>query len=180
MSLSTHLSTLARYHVWATARLLQAVHGVPEEPYRQDVGLYFRSIHGTLNHLLVGERHLWWRRFAEGVSPFVALDAEVESDRALLRAALERAAGDWEPFIAGCEPDRLRGVLSYVTTRGVPASLPFGLTLAHVFNHATHHRGQISAALTRLGEPAPELDLVYFLQAEAQARAAAGGPPTLA
>ena len=47
---------------------------------------------------------------------------------------------------------------------GTAASLPFAATLAHVFNHGTHHRGQISAALTVLGQPAPELDLVYFLQ----------------
>ena len=37
-------------------------------------------------------------------------------------------------------------------------------TLAHVFNHGTHHRGQITAALTALGQPCPELDFVYFLQ----------------
>ena len=42
-------------------------------------------------------------------------------------------------------------------------------TLAHVFNHGTHHRGQITAALTALGQPCPELDLVYFLQTEAAA-----------
>ena len=38
------------------------------------------------------------------------------------------------------------------------------IVLAHVFNHGTHHRGQITAALTALGQPCPELDLVYFLQ----------------
>ena len=48
--------------------------------------------------------------------------------------------------------------------RGQAMNLPFATTLAHVFNHGTHHRGQISAALTFLGQPAPELDLVYFLQ----------------
>ncbi len=41
------------------------------------------------------------------------------------------------------------------------------LALAHVFNHGTHHRGQITAALTALGQPSPELDLVYFLQQQA-------------
>ena len=50
--------------------------------------------------------------------------------------------------------------------RGTPASLPFAATLAHVFNHGTHHRGQITAALTALGQPCPELDLVYMLQQE--------------
>ena len=48
--------------------------------------------------------------------------------------------------------------------RGTAASLPFAATLTHVFNHGTHHRGQVTAALTALGQPCPELDLVYYLQ----------------
>ena len=50
--------------------------------------------------------------------------------------------------------------------RGQLATLPFAATLTHVFNHGTHHRGQITAAFTRLGQPFPELDLVYMLQQE--------------
>jgi uncharacterized damage-inducible protein DinB len=57
--------------------------------------------------------------------------------------------------------------------RGQAMTLPFAPTLVHVFNHATHHRGQITAALTMLGQPGPELDLVYFLQAQ-QAPASTG------
>ena len=53
--------------------------------------------------------------------------------------------------------------------RGQAVSLPFSATLAHVFNHGTHHRGQISAALTAMGWRSPEPDLVYMLQQE-QAR----------
>ena len=45
-------------------------------------------------------------------------------------------------------------------------SLPFAATLWHVFNHSTQHRGQITAALTAMGQPAPEFDMVYMLQAE--------------
>ena len=44
--------------------------------------------------------------------------------------------------------------------------LPFAATLAHVFNHGTHHRGQITAALTAMGHACPELDMVWMLQAE--------------
>ena len=159
-----HFTTLARYNAWATARLLDAVAVVPEADYRRDVGLFFRSIHGTLNHLLVGEHQLWFVRFSEGTSPRVALDAEIETDRARLATSLREGAARWAPLIAGFAAPRWDGTLNYTTMRGTAASLPFAATLAHVFNHGTHHRGQITAALTALGQPCPELDLVYYLQ----------------
>ena len=159
-----HFTTLARYNVWATACLLDAVARVAEADYRRDVGLFFRSIHGTLNHLLVGEHSLWFVRFSEGTSPRVALDAELEPDRATLDARLRAGAARWEPLVAAVAPARWDGTLDYTTMRGTAASLPFAATLAHVFNHGTHHRGQVTAALTALGQPCPELDLVYYLQ----------------
>jgi len=161
---AAHFDLLARYNVWATDRLLVAVQALPDGDYRRDTGLFFRSIHGTLNHLLVGEHLLWFVRFAEGASPRVALDAEVEPDRARLDARLREGAARWAPLIAAFAEDRWDGTLDYTTMRGTLASLPFAATLAHVFNHGTHHRGQITAALTALGQPCPELDLVYFLQ----------------
>ena len=166
MDAVTHFSLLARYNVWATARVLDAVRALPEEAYRRDMGLFFKSIHGTLNHLLVGEHLLWFRRFAEGVSPKVGLDEEVEPDRARLAERLLQGAARWQPLIEGWPVERFDGVLSYTTMRGQLATLPFAATLTHVFNHGTHHRGQITAALTALGQPCPELDLVYMLQQE--------------
>lgn len=160
-----HFSLLARYNAWATERLLNPhVSALSEADYRRDAGLFFKSVHGTLNHLRVAEQLLWFERFAHGVSPKRALNEEVETDRAKLAADLLAGARAWEPLIASWEPSRYDGTLDYVTTKGVPMSLPFTATLAHVFNHGTHHRGQITAALTALGQPCPELDLVYFLQ----------------
>jgi len=162
-----HFQRFARYNVWATERLLaQHVEPLGEDEYRRDVGLFFKSIHGTLNHLLVAEHELWFVRFAEGISPKRALNEEVETDRALLAQRLRAAARRWEPLIASWDEARYEGALDYVTTKGVPQSLPFAATLAHVFNHGTHHRGQISAAITAMGRPCPELDLVWILQEE--------------
>lgn len=169
MNAHRHFALLARYNAWATQRVLDGVAAVGEADYRRDVGLFFRSLHGTLNHLLVGEHLLWFRRFAEGVSPKVVLDQEVEPDRQRLAARLHEGAARWQPLIEGWPAARFDAALDYTTTRGVAVSLPFAATLAHVFNHGTHHRGQISAALTMLGQPCPVLDLVYMLQEEAQA-----------
>src|SRR5690606_33942597 len=168
MDPTAHFTQLARYHAWATARLLDAVALLPEDGYRRGVGLFFGSLHGTLNHLLVAEHLLWFVRFAEGASPRVALDAEVERDRARLDARLRTGAARWEPLIASWPAARWEGSLDYTTMRGVQASLPFAATLVHVFNHGTHHRGQITAALTSMGYLCPEIDLVYMLIEENQ------------
>lgn len=159
-----HFVQLARYNVWATQQLLAAIEPVNEFDYRRDLRLFFKSVHGTLNHLLVGEHLLWQRRFARGESPQLALDMEVEPERDRLAQALKGGAKVWEPLITGWPVERFNGRLEYTNMRGQAMSLPFAATLAHVFNHGTHHRGQISAALTQLGQPAPELDLVFFLQ----------------
>lgn len=168
--LREHLQTLARYNLWATRRLQAHVDALSEADYRRDLGLFFRSIHGTLNHLLVGEHLLWFARFAQGGSDVTALDTEVEPDRALLAERLREGALAWMPLIEVWPEDRLQGTLTYTRINGQAVVLPFAATLAHVFNHGTHHRGQISAALTALGRPCPELDLVFMLQQESASR----------
>lgn len=167
--LREHLQCMARYNLWATRRLLDAVDALSDADYRRDAGLAFKSVHGTLNHLLVAEHLLWFRRFAEDVSPAMALDAEVETDRTRLREHLLKGALSWLPLMEVWPAERLQGRLSYRRMDGEPVTLPFAATLMHVFNHATHHRGQVSAALTALGRPAPEIDLILMLQEEARA-----------
>jgi uncharacterized damage-inducible protein DinB len=166
MNSHLHFSLLARYNVWATHRLLEAVEALSDDDYRRDVGLFFKSIHGTLNHLLVGEHMLWYPRFARGESPKLALDDEIEPVRERLAQALRGGSGNWKPLIESWSAERFEGKLAYTTTKGQAVSLPFAATLVHVFNHGTHHRGQITAALTMLKQPCPVLDLVYMLVEE--------------
>ena len=82
-----HFSGQARHHVWATHRLLEAVSHVSDADDRRDVGLFFNSLHGTLNHMLVAEHLLWYPRFAKGASPVLALNSEIEPDRERLAQA---------------------------------------------------------------------------------------------
>ena len=170
--LRAHLAVLARYNLWATRQLFEHVDALPDDDYRRDAGLFFKSVHRTLNHLLVAEHLVWFPRFAEGVSNSLALDVEVEPDRVRLRHRLLEGAQRWQPLIAACDEARFDSTLSYTTTQGVAQSLPFAATLAHVFNHGTHHRGQITAAITALGHPCPQIDLVWMLQAEIRHAAA--------
>jgi uncharacterized damage-inducible protein DinB len=160
------LAQMARYHVWATDRLLSAVDALPDEAYRRDCGLFFGTVHGTLNHLLLTDSEIWYPRFIENRSPAIALDAELETDRAALRARLAAATRRWPDYIATLDDDELAGDLSYIMTTGQPRVLPLSTTLLHVFNHATHHRGQITTALTMMGVEYPALDLAVLLVTE--------------
>ena len=127
-----------------------------------------RDSHGTLNHLLLGEHEVWYRRFAEGASPVVALDSEIEPDRHALRERLLEGALGWLPLIEVWPEARLLGRIEYRRMQGDTVVLPFAATLAHVFNHGTHHRGQVTAALTAMGRPCPELDMALMLVQETE------------
>ena len=168
--MKSYFATLARYNGWATRKLYRHVDALSDAEYRRDAGLFFKSVHGTLNHLLVAEQLIWLPRFAEGISHRRALNEEVEADRARLRERLLEGPEKWLPVIAALDDARLAGRLDYTTTKGLPASLPLAATLGHVFNHGTHHRGQISAAITAMGHDCPEIDLVWMLQEESAAR----------
>jgi uncharacterized damage-inducible protein DinB len=164
--LRQHLLLMARYNLWASKRLFASVDVLSDEAYRRDVGLFFKSVHGTLNHLLVAEHLLWQRRFAEGVSPKNALNEEAETDRVRLRQRMLEGALAWLPLLEVWPEERLHSQFDYQRGNGEKISVPFAATLMHVFNHGTHHRGQISAALTALGQPAPEIDLLHMVREE--------------
>ena len=48
----------AGYNAWCNERLYDAAVTVSDADYRADRGAFFKSLHGTLNHILVGDR-LW-------------------------------------------------------------------------------------------------------------------------
>lgn len=166
MDLRSYFSGLARYHAWATQRLLSALAGLEDAQWHRDCGLFFGSVHGTVSHLLVTDG-IWWSRFALGQSPRIALDAVPHPERAPLVAALQADVPRWQPWAQALTAERFDGELHYTRGNGEIVRLPFTPTLGHVFNHATHHRGQLTATLTALGLESPELDWVRLLQQEA-------------
>jgi uncharacterized damage-inducible protein DinB len=97
----------ANYNCWANARLYAAAAQLPDAEYRADHGAFFKSVHGTLNHLPVGDR-IWMQRLTgKGDAP-ARLDAILFEDLEPLRAA--RAAEDARivAFISGLSDDDLK------------------------------------------------------------------------
>lgn len=162
MDLKDHCITMSQYHPWAFRRLFAQVDSLAEEDYLTDCGLSFGSVHGTLNHLLLVDR-LWRTRCRGERFQMRGLDEELVAERAALKDAILQECVEWQRFLTDLPVSRFQEDLDYVNSKGEPATLPFASVVLHVFNHGTHHRGQISAALTRMGRPAPAMDLPYFL-----------------
>ena len=155
-----HFRQFAAYNAWANARLYEAALDLPDETYRRHVGVFFGSLHGTLNHLLATDR-IWFRRLTgQGEAPN-RVDAILFEDRVdLAQARLEEDARI-EAVIAGYDEAALDSAIVYRTTSGVEHKQRLADILAHVFNHQTHHRGQAHSALSILtGREPPSLDLL--------------------
>jgi uncharacterized damage-inducible protein DinB len=158
--MKSHFTMMARYNAWANARLYAEARALSDESYRKDVGAFFRSLHGTLNHLLVTDR-IWMRRFTgEGEHPS-KLNAIMFDDLPSLEAARRAEDARIIQYVQGLSEEEIGRDFSYSTTKGVPQRFILGDLLAHWFNHQTHHRGQAHCILTVLGVPEPKpLDLL--------------------
>ena len=154
---------LARYNRWANDRLYAACAALPEADLVKARPSFFGSILATLNHILVGDR-LWMGRF-EGkpakdiVSLGQILHPDFEGLRAARQAFDDHIVGWFDQWDA-----HLDQPFAYRTMSGDAMETPLGLTVAHFFNHGTHHRGQVHGLLSATEVEPPPLDLLYFVR----------------
>jgi len=156
------LRLAADYNAWVNARLYAACARLDPTDYRRDLGAFFQSVHGTLNHLLLADR-LWLGRIQARAPECTRLDAELWDDLEQLRAqrvATDQAIADCVCSLAEADLDRPLHYVSVMT--GKPMTLPLWAAVMHLFNHQIHHRGQLTALLSRLGEDYGDIDLVWM------------------
>lgn len=161
-----HFMMFAAYNQWANARIYDAAATLSEEELHQDAGAFFKSMTGTLNHLVAADR-IWLKRFTgEGEAPGT-LDAIIHADFARLRAAREAEDSRIVKWIGSLGEKALAGRFTYMTVSDMRTiSQRLAPALDHFFNHQTHHRGQAHMILTTLGKPSVVLDLIAFQRTE--------------
>ena len=176
MSPVEQYQALARYNAWMNERLYASAAALPDAERRHDVGAFFRSIHGTLNHLLLTDRAWLWRftgdprvaqsRDAAGrpIAMTGRLDQELYADFDELRRERMRTDADITAFAAALTADRLAGEITYRTTAGVEQRHVLWWAVSHFFNHQTHHRGQVTTLLKQAGLDPGVTDLIALLR----------------
>jgi uncharacterized damage-inducible protein DinB len=152
------LRHLAEYNRRANCRLYDACGALAPSALTAERPAFFGSIFGTLNHILVGDR-IWCARFEGAAVPSTGLDAILEPDLPSLRRARQAQDETIADLMAAMTPDRLAGTLAYVNNAGVAHEDPIWLLALHLFNHQTHHRGQVHDMLMQTDVPPPSLDM---------------------
>jgi uncharacterized damage-inducible protein DinB len=162
-----HFSSLARYNAWANQRLYDEAAQLTDAQYRADRGAFFKSMHGTLNHLLTAD-WVWMHRFTgQGPSP-TRLDAINHEQLGELRRAREAEDRRIAHYVDGLTEQQFAGTIRYRRV-STPDEIEQALApaLTHFFNHQTHHRGQAHTILCGFGRRDLVLDLLAF-QREAE------------
>ncbi|HYC16868.1 MAG TPA: DinB family protein [Pseudolabrys sp.] len=160
----TRYRMFAGYNSWCNERLYDAAAQVADTDYRANRGAFFRSLHGTLNHLLVGDR-IWMRRFTgKGETP-PGLNAILYEDFTQLRSARRTEDASIRHYIGSLNEQDLAKTIRYRTVVN-PQDIEQVLApaLDHFFNHQTHHRGQAHALLSAVvgNERTPSFDLIIY------------------
>lgn len=156
-----HFIHMASYNIWANELLFSAVAELSDEQLHADIKGFFKSAFGALNHILLAD-HIWMSRLTNDGFQASGLDMMLAEDFDDLRH--KRAAMDQRilAFTSGLGDTQISRAFSYHDMAGTPHSLPMTLVLTHLFNHQTHHRGQVHHMLSTFGHQPPQLDLIYF------------------
>lgn len=166
---------MAGYNQWMNGAIYQAAACLSETILHQDRGAFFKSIMGTLNHILVADI-LWLKRFAQhpkcyrALQPVLAmphpqsLDEMLYSELALLWPVRQELDALIILWLQEMEEGDLSGNLDYTNTKGLPYSDHFGSLIQHFFNHQTHHRGQVTTLLSQNGVDVGSTDLLSLIR----------------
>jgi len=151
---------LAYYNKWANGRIYQAADALDREDYFADRRAYFKSVHGTLNHILAIDK-LWFGRFTGDLYAIPSLDVILHDNFDDLHAARIALDDHIIHVVNGMDETSIHGVLQWITTEGYPYTSTLDRCLTQIFNHQTHHRGQVHTLLSQLSGDAPPID--FFL-----------------
>lgn len=152
----------ARYNQWMNERLYAVTASLPEVVRRRDLGAFFKSLHGTFNHILLADR-LWIGRMTGHLCHFDSLDQELYRDFEQLRTQQRETDAELLHHVRALTAQQLTRRIDYISLMtGQPRSLQLGTLLTHVFHHQTHHRGQITTLLSQLGVDFGETDMIWM------------------
>lgn len=155
---------MARYNAWQNKQLAGYLNAFDSAELMLDRGAFFGSIQRTINHLVWGDQ-IWMSRFDGGAAPTGTAPGGLEmfatlTDWSAARTALDDRIETWANGLNDVELQQDMSWYSGIMEQEV--SKPIAMLIVGMFNHQTHHRGQVHAMLTATGSDAPVTDLFFM------------------
>lgn len=153
--------TLAEYSAWMNEKVFDAAGRLTDEQRKSDRGAFFGSIHATQNHVLWAD-DVWMCRFEGLPRPAGGTRTEVASDYERLFTLRREMDDRILNFAQRLTPEWLREPLEWTSGGQQRICIqPRWLLVTHLFNHATHHRGQITTLLSQFDIDVGVTDLAF-------------------
>ncbi|WAC49637.1 DinB family protein [Asticcacaulis sp. SL142] len=173
MTQKAALNHLAQYNQWMNAKLIEAVRPLSHDDLWADRGAFFGSVMGTLNHLIVADI-IWGKRLTGHAASSALTPIHDYPMPSGLNAVLYERLDDYIParqaldhlmitYIDSLDEAALETPLSYRRVNNDPHHKTLGLVLTHIFNHQTHHRGQITTLLAQMGLDVGVTDILALI-----------------
>jgi len=171
MSLLYQFKLLSEYNQLMNQRLYVAVENLPDEVIKEDKGAFFKSIIGTLNHILVGDI-IWLKRFATNPESYNTLKyfAKIKKPKSLntiLYSEFSELKNERHKtdeliilWIASLEKQDLDTNITYENMQNISFQKDFSSLINHLFLHQIHHRGQVTTLLSQIGVDFGETDII--------------------
>jgi uncharacterized damage-inducible protein DinB len=180
MITASHSQLMAQYNEWMNSRLYALCATLPDTELHRDRGAFFKSIYATLNHIAYGDL-AFLSRFTGSPSVVPEPGADLFGGFGLLmaeRAALDQRILAWS---ASLSPAWLAESLTYMSKiDGKNRTVPKWVLVTHMFNHQTHHRGQVTTLLSQMRLDVGSTDIPFMPQFDADPPPPAGSrlPPS--
>jgi len=162
MKNTSHYKLMSDYNQWMNQALFEVCEKIPDNKRKQDLGAFFKSIHSTLNHILWADE-IWLGRFAGEIPDLPAMGADIYSDFNELQSARVQTDEKIQQWLAAIDENWLASDFSFTSVSDKKTRrAPGWLFVSHMFNHQTHHRGQITTLISQLGIEPPVTDIPWM------------------
>ncbi len=162
MHIGNYYQLMAQYNRWMNGKLYAVCGEIPDDKRKADLGAFFKSIHGTLNHLLWGDR-IWLWRFTDHPFPVTPIGEEIYADFTELQAEREKIDEFILRWADALREDWLNKPFEFISRLdGKTRRAPARVFVTQLFNHQTHHRGQVTTLIKQLGYDPGATDIPWM------------------
>lgn len=162
MKTTDYLQKLSQYNCWMNERLYEVCITIPDTVRKEDKGAFFRSIHGSLNHIMLADK-LWLSRFLNQSFKYTSLAQELFADFEELRQERQKTDQEINTWVNSLSEEQLAEPLKFTSAAKCRECVyPLWHAATHFFNHQTHHRGQITTLLSQCGYDMGVTDLLWL------------------